>query len=289
MSDYDLILGLPHTNRLGLWEPYLLMQAGHAQWNAIAQAIGVPLSALRTRTGGEVYAAFYYIDLVVPDATPIESFGLDDALRVRVGLRAFKNIAIEGRLEFGSPESFARDDAGRPRIHFGNIFITPVRGNSELRVAPPANADFSGIPALPNDENPYHVTRDARATGTLGLITDAWTAAAPPFEYRCELDPDRDTNGAGLVYFANYVVFVEMADRRACLAAGISGERSLRHRRIAYYGNADPGDAIVVRTHLYRDPSRPGMLGHRCTIERAHDGTLICLTEAIKVVVEAAG
>jgi probable biosynthetic protein (TIGR04098 family) len=282
VSDHDLILGFPHTNRLGFWEPYLLMQAGHAQCNTIAGAIGMPLSDLRTLTGGEVYPAFYYIDLVVPDATPIESFGLDDAIRFRVALRAFRNIAIEGRLEFAAPEAFERADAARGRIHFGNIFITPVRGNSELRVAAPANADFSRFAVLPNEENPYQVTRAARARGTLGLIADDWTEAAPPFEYRCELDPDRDTNGAGLVYFANYIVYAEMADRRAWLAAGYSGERSLRHRRVAYYGNAEPGDALIVRMRVYRHAARSGLLGHRCTIERAHDGMLICLSEAIK-------
>ena len=66
MSDYDLTLGLPHTNRFGLWEPLLMMQAGHAQWQAIAEAIGKPLSLLRSRAGGEVYAAFYYIETTLP-------------------------------------------------------------------------------------------------------------------------------------------------------------------------------------------------------------------------------
>jgi hypothetical protein len=36
--DRDLTLDLPYTNRHGLWEPLLLMQAGHAQWQALALA-----------------------------------------------------------------------------------------------------------------------------------------------------------------------------------------------------------------------------------------------------------
>ena len=78
---YDLTLGLPHTNRRGLWEPLLLMHAGHYQWESIASAIGRPLSELRTVSGGEVYAAFYYIEERVPERTPIESFGLDATVR----------------------------------------------------------------------------------------------------------------------------------------------------------------------------------------------------------------
>jgi hypothetical protein len=63
---YDLTLGLPHTNHRGLSEPLLLMQAGHFQWTSIAAATGGPLSRLRTASGGEVYAAFYYIEERLP-------------------------------------------------------------------------------------------------------------------------------------------------------------------------------------------------------------------------------
>ena len=56
-------------------------------------------------------------------------------------------------------------------------------------------------------------------------------------EHRYPIDVDRDTNGAGLVYFANYVAFMDTAERLAL--DGVAPERSLRHRRIAYYGNAD--------------------------------------------------
>ena len=65
---YDLTLGLPHTNHRGLSEPLLLMHAGHFQWMSIAAATGGPLSRLRTASGGEVYAAFYYIEERFPVA-----------------------------------------------------------------------------------------------------------------------------------------------------------------------------------------------------------------------------
>ena len=95
MSDfYDLTLGLPHTNHRGLSEPFLLMYAGHFQWMSIAAATGGPLSRLRTASGGEVYAAFYYIEERLPPTTPLESFGLDDVVRFAIKLRSFKNIAV---------------------------------------------------------------------------------------------------------------------------------------------------------------------------------------------------
>ena len=152
--EYELTLGFPHTNRRGLWEPLLLMQAGHVHFQSIAHAIGRPLSELRSSVGGQVYPAFYFIEEVVPEAAPIESFTLDDTLRFTVALRSFKNLAVEGRVTFDRASRMAEAGAAHPSIRFGNIFITPVKGNSELRVAPPVNADFSRIATLPNEENP---------------------------------------------------------------------------------------------------------------------------------------
>lgn len=290
---YDLPLGLPHTNYRGLSEPLLLMQAGHLQWNSIASAIGAPLSRLRTASGDEVYAAFYYIEERIPADAPLESFGLDDVVRFTVSLRSFKNIAVEGSIVFDLRSRFEEPDINRntthPQIRFGNIFITAVKGNSLLNVAPPANGDFTGLPPLPNHENPYHLTRAAVESGSLGLLDSAWTSIGGPLEYRHQIDVDRDTNGAGLVYFANYVSFMETAERLAVgggppdtSGRSARGSRSLRHRRIAYYGNADISDTIVVRTEMLTCEQAPDSIGFRYSIEREEDGRTICLSEVIK-------
>src|SRR5260221_1746130 len=270
------------------------MHAGHYQWQSIASAIGRPLSELRTVSGGEVYAAFYYIEERIPERTPIASFGLDATVRFSIALRSFKNIAVEGLVSFdradvlGDTASIQVPDGGdlaHPFIRFGNIFITPVQGNSELRVAPPANADFSAIPSLPNGETPYHMTREAREKGSLGLIEDAWPRIGEVFDFRYDIDVDRDTNGAGLVYFVNYVTFMERAERALFEARPLpQGERSLGHRRTAYYGNADPRDTIRVRLSVYQDLRRTDRVGLRYTIERRQDGQLICLSEALKTI-----
>lgn len=304
MSDfYDLTLGLPHTNHRGLSEHLLLKYAGHFQWQSIAAAAGVPLSSLRTISGGEVYASFYYIEERIPAGIPLESFTLDDSVRFAVALRGYKNIAIEGRLIFGRPERMAdaqqiaavlspgSDTAGFPFIRFANIFISPEKGNSQLRVAPPAGIGFQMLPPLPNEENPYHLTRAASEHGTLGLFDGSWQPAGS-YEYRYTIDIDRDTNGAGLVYFCNYVAFMDSAERLALEAItdvyGLSTQaaagRSLRVRRIAYYGNADTSDTLIVRVTTLRSPSDPAMIGFRYTIERQRDQQSICLSEALKAV-----
>jgi len=301
MSDvYELTLGLPHTNHRGLSEPLLLMYAGHFQWMSIADATGGPLSRLRTASGGEVYAAFYYIEERIPATTPLESFGLDDVVRFVITLRSFKNIAVEGRVVFDRPARLSdpaaveaalapgATDVPHPFIRFGNIFVTPVKGNSLLRVAPPASADFSRLPPLPNDDNPYHLTRAAAAGRGLGVLDHRWSPAGS-FEHRYQIDVERDTNGAGLVYFANYAHFMETAERLALMELALPiptdllGRRSLSHRRIAYYGNADVSDTIDVRVTVLRDPASTQSLGFRYAIERHEDGQTICLSEAVKV------
>jgi len=275
---YDLTLGLPHTNHRFFSEQLMLKYAGHFQWQSIAAAAGRPLSSLRAADGGEVYASFYYIEIIIPDAAPLESFRLDDTVRFAIDLRAFKNIAFEGRIRFDRPE---RLSAESPFIRFANIFITPVGGNSRLRVAPPVQADFRELPPLPNEENPYHLTRAASESGSLGLLDEQWSPVTS-HSHRYAIDVDRDTNGAGLVYFANYVAFMDTAERHLLPH---ERERSLRHRRIAYYGNASVDDTVVTDVTVFRSDADAGRLGLRYTIRREEDGELICVSEAIKALV----
>jgi len=269
---YDLTLGLPHTNHRFFAEPFLLKFAGHFQWQSLAAAAGLPLSSLRTIDGGEVYASFYFIETVIPAESPLESFRLDDTVRFRIALRAFKNIAFEGRVHFDRPERLSE---ASPFIRFANIFITPEQGNSRLRVAPPAQADFHEVPLLPNEENPYQLTRAASESGSLGLLDDGWLPVTT-YRHVYPIDVDRDTNGAGLVYFANYVAFMDTAERHAIPR---ERERSLRRRRIAYYGNAAVDDTLTIDVAVFR---RDLQLGFRYVIRREEDGGMICLSEAIK-------
>jgi probable biosynthetic protein (TIGR04098 family) len=251
-----------------------------------------------------VYATFYFIEERFPDDMPISSFKLDETLRFGVFLRAFKNIAVEGKIVFDRVARVAPllDACGgqwpgdtavapHPSIRFGNIFITPQAGNSALRVAPPANADFSALPFLPNEENPYHLTKPAQDTGDLGLLEAAeWEPIFDAFETGHPIDVDRDTNGARLVYFANYVAFMDAAERQAMAAhapghfsaAQVMG-RTLVRRRVAYYGNAPIDDVIRTRVSLFGHRSDAGRIGVRYAIRRETDDRLICRSEAIKL------
>ena len=284
----ELTLGMPHTNRRGFSEPHLLKQAGHWHWQAIAGALGRPLADLRTVVGAEIYAAFYYIETKVADAMPLELFRVGDAVRFTIDLRAFKNLSLEGRVRVS--RAAAAVGEADPEIRFANIFITPVKGNSDLKVAAPAAVDWSAIAPLPNAENPFHLTRTAKEEGTLGLLDGTWREVGEPAAYRYEIDRDRDTNGAGLVYFANYVAFADAAERVLNRVRRLPpNESSVRHRRIAYYGNADIDDSLSIRTVTCVNREWPQRVGYRHVVSRESDGALICLTEVIKATEHAVG
>jgi probable biosynthetic protein (TIGR04098 family) len=304
MDHYELVLGLPHTNYQGFAEHLLMQQAGHCQWTSIAHAIGRPLSSLRTAGGQEVYATFYFIEERFPDGTPLTTFRLDDRVSFAVFLRAFKGIAIEGKILFNhhdklrewvaaAPAVPSGEDISRhPYIRFANIFITPEAGNSRLKVAAPVGAGFSNMPPLPIDENPYPLCKQARETGSLGLLTDGWSSldTAPDYEVTYAIDRERDTNGAGLVYFANYVSYMNTAEREGMRANSTRrfsdeeiGGRTVRVRRVAYYGNVATTDSIRTRVRLFQGPDRR-RIGSQLEIRRAEDDQMICLSEAIKTV-----
>jgi probable biosynthetic protein (TIGR04098 family) len=286
---YELVLGLPHTNHRGLAEHLALAHLGHLYWTSIARAIGRPLSSLRSPAGEEVYATFYFVETTFPEEAPIDGFRLDDRLDVTLRLRAFKGMAVEGDVTFDhAPPRGGGRGVPIPRVRFASIFITPSAGNSALRVVAPVDADFSGLPPLPLAENPHHITKAAEERGTLGLLGPEWEpVVGGTLDQRREIDPDRDSNGAGLVYFANYVVFMNGAERAAMREAGLTESeiltRVVRTRRIAYYGNAGLSGDLVTRVVLLRSSRRARELGFRYAIHRAEDGALICLSEAVKI------
>lgn len=306
MFSYDLTIGLPHTNYNQLAEHLMLMHLGHFQWQSIASAIHSPLSRLRTLDGGEVYATFYYIEEHIPETSPLTSFRLDDTIRVCLQLRAFRNIAFDGRLIFHYKSHLEAMGIVNeehllsvytshqcPSIRFANVFVTPHGGNASLKLAPPVNASFDGIPALPNDDNAYNITRVAETSGTFGGFDKHWVCVNPdrPFTTVYPVNPDRDSNGAGLVYFANYLIFLDTAER-ALLADDMARlwpvssipTRTLRFRQLAYYGNADLDDSIRISIHLFYHESSKELVGFRYTITRERDNARICLSEAIKAV-----
>lgn len=298
---YPFTIGMPHTNFNQLTEHKFLAQAGMYQWMTLATAAGMPLSRLRSVGGDEVYATYFYIEEEFPASRPMNTYRVDDECVFLNRLRAMKNMAFDGRILFhlrrgvddGIRDSFADDpDAWRgrlPYLRMSNIIIMMVTGNEFLKIAPPANATFDTLERLPVEENAYPITRAAEESGGFGLLDDGFEPADLRSDYSVvhPINPDRDTNGAGLVYFANYVAFMDWAERRAMSENASSGfsareidYRALLRRKLAYYGNARIDDGVRIRISMFRRGAREA--GFRYRLERESDGKLIAISESVK-------
>lgn len=288
---YELTVGLPHTNYRGLSEPRLLMEACHVFWQALGHEAGKPVSGMRNAEGLPVYATIFYIDAALPPAKSFDAFHLDDALKFFVGLRAVRNLSVEGRViwdlaselpDAATDALWSAEEPAHPQIRFGSMLATRDAANN-LKLTPPANARLDAIPPLPLAENPSQITRAAQETGKLGVVPDSWPAVGSPSETLHTIDSDRDTNAAGLVYFANYVAFMELAERTAwsAVAGERIGQRRVSRRRVAYFGNAASDDHLRITATVHAGGQQTSIVGIRSRISRAADDKLIALSEAL--------
>lgn len=299
--EYALTVGLPQTNYRNLAEAKLLMEACNFFWRGLGEAIQCPVAQLRSAQGDPVYATIAFVEERFPMDRTLQTFHLDDRLRCLLRIRAIKNLATECLMMFDREDRLAAPlDAALsfdgappyPVVRFGSIFAAPGPGNGRLKLTVPANATFQDLAALPLEDNPIQVTRRAQETGRLDVIPPNWVsldADAPP-EVSYTIDPDRDTNAAGLVYFANYIAFLEMGERSALPRASAwphpstsadPAGRQLLHRRVAYFENAGLSDRVAISVSRFASPTRPDQLGLRYQLVRASDRKLICLSEAL--------
>jgi len=121
-------------------------------------------------------------------------------------------------------------------------------------------------------------------------------------EYR--LIPDRDLNGAGLVYFANYPMFLDICERDVLLTANLAlseplvDRRTLVYRRSAYLNNASSRETLLVDVEPWLELSHPGehestakaqpfVMHINCRMYRRSDDRLMMVSTAQKVIAGA--
>jgi probable biosynthetic protein (TIGR04098 family) len=162
--------------------------------------------------------------------------------------------------------------------------------------------DFAKIPELPAHPDSLALCRQAKARGS---FLEPEADDVPVYEgwRECiyDLDPDRDMNGAGLVYFANFICFMDVAERRILsslpnpMPASLLDARSTYHRRIGYYGNAQAHERLYIqlRTRMRTidvDGGRQLLdLGFDYKIRRSSDDKEIAISSCRKVAPLEAG
>jgi probable biosynthetic protein (TIGR04098 family) len=248
VHEFTIALGMQHLGRAGLSEPALFKEAGHGRWTHIERVGGVATGLIHDAEGQRLYATFYYVEVRLPGNRRLSEFGENMRLDL-VGPMARFGSQLDGTYDVRQVPGAA--------VRMSNVFISQERGPSKLTVATPGNIDLSKFDELEAAPDARDLCRRARDTGsfrTLAADELAFGSARESFAY--QIDPDRDINGAGLLYFANYVHLFELGERQflsGMLAPppdGIIDRRSTNCRQVAYFGNAKASEMLDIVTKL---------------------------------------
>jgi len=289
-------LGMPFLGRCNLYENALLKAIGNDRWRLIQELGGVPTALIRDDAGSRLYATFYFIEIRFSPQRPLSAFGENEVIEFDSDLAHYEKVYLDGKHDLKGANN------GGLFIRSSNVFIYQERGPSKLSLAVPENMDFAKIPELPAHPDSLALCRQAKARGS---FLEPEADDVPVYEgwRECiyDLDPDRDMNGAGLVYFANFICFMDVAERRILsslpipMPASLLDARSTYHRRIGYYGNAQAHERLYIqlRTRMRTidvDGGRQLLdLGFDYKIRRSSDDKEIAISSCRKVAPLEAG
>jgi probable biosynthetic protein (TIGR04098 family) len=281
-------LGMPHLGRNNLSESALLKVIGHHRWMQIQSRGGIPTCDIRDDGGERLYATFFFLEVRFSQLAPLSAFGENNTISFNTDLRHYEKVYLDGR--------YILEGKRDHWVRCSNVFIYQERGPSKLSLSIPATMDFSHIPALEEQPDSLDLCRQARVNRGF------WhpdPKDLPLFEGEREfvyhLDVDRDLNGAGLVYFANFVSFLDLAEREILsslpdpIPADILDARSTYLRRLGYFGNALATDRLHIllaaryRLVEHRDGIQSIDLNFEHKIRRSSDNKEIVISSCRKV------
>lgn len=272
----DLEIGMPLTGRNNLAETPLLQYVGDQRWRHITRLTGIPSRDITDADGNRLYATFFYVETAFPPATPMAAFGENDRFHVVSTLTRYGTSMLDGVSyliptsgrgatsgEHVNPSSLIRDPpfasvaaavaAGVPAIRLSNIFVRQFGGAEWLKKGRPADSRFARIPAVSDPPDSYLLVKQAEQDGRFERCGPPWASMTDgPVARDYQLVPDRDLNGAGLVYFANYPMFLDICERdvlrsaRLRLGDDVLDRRTLVRRRSAYLNNASARDTLRI-------------------------------------------
>jgi probable biosynthetic protein (TIGR04098 family) len=114
----------------------------------------------------------------------------------------------------------------------------------------------------------YAVLMQAKEKRILFEVPEEYVPLTPgAMEFDYKIIPDRDLNGAGLLYFANYPMFLDIAERKLLSVAGdlaidesLLDRRTLVHRKSSYLSNATAKDVLRIKIQAWIE--NPFLVGH---------------------------
>ena len=276
---YDEIeIGMPMTGLNNLAESPLLKHLGDRLWTHMSALSGVPSRLLVDDEGHRLYPTFFYVEVAFPPERPMASYGENDRLAVAGTIARFGAGMLDGlfylmapgRPENGVPPFDGLETAvaaGVPAVRLCTVFVKQFSGAEWLKRSRPVNPGFAQVPESAHPPDAAATVKQASTDGRFAVPGPTFvpmTDGPARVEYR--LVPDRDLNGAGLVYFANYPLFLDVCERYVLASAMLPlsdddiDRRTLVHRRSAYLNNASARDTLLVEVEPWVE--NPVAAGH---------------------------
>jgi probable biosynthetic protein (TIGR04098 family) len=263
----------------------LVGQIGDWTWDAVSALCGTDVLRARSPAEAPAYLSFYYyrirgsprFHLRTPtfgDRLDVTSqlfdFGSESVLTLHRIARtpaaeANRGAPVAGG--FGADEFYEFADESCLYVENFNRWITRPDERSNRHLVPASPPDFrhDHLPLLPERYSPRHACHRARARLTFldDPFGDRFVAAGPLLRAEYAVDPSRDLNGVGLLYFAAYFSIVDWAMLRLWRHLGRSDrsflDRVVVDQQLCYLGNADADcvvSATIQRRHVVGDDTR---------------------------------
>lgn len=241
-------------------------QLGDWTWDAVAAACGLNTYRAVDVDGDPAYLSFAYFRVVARTGLTVEKLSFGERLRVHSKVLScagdatltLHQVRLDGAADH--PAELGRFfDYDIPQcIHVENFnrWISRSRHgtNHGLRRATPRGFSTSGLPRVPAEHSPRLVYSQVRAAGTFRSAHEPEPATRLALRYR--VDPSRDLNGAGLLYFATYFSIIDWAVLSMWRHLGRSAADFLRRRvtdrQLCYLGNADADDTLRLEVTFHR-------------------------------------
>jgi probable biosynthetic protein (TIGR04098 family) len=294
-----LQLGMPHTRCHAISEIALLSHAAHLRWGDISTLSGTAASRQRDAEGRPVYASIYYVDIAGFPAAGLGAFGPDDELEVVSTLGRFGRSMMDGEHRMYPvgvlPAELPATLPDAPRVQLSNVLVAVGKGADDLRIAWPENARIEEVPVLPAEPESYRTIKRARQEGRFFSApegaTPLWSGAQSAV---CAVNPDRDLNGVGLLYFCNYVAFMDFAERKLLEEGSFFSPEELDRRvtvrrQIGFYGNAQPHETLEIEVEAASLAGDVGRLILHHRVRRRSDQRLIAVGSVEKTLYGPAG
>lgn len=274
----EIEVGMPLTGLINLAESPLLKLLGDERWSHLSALCGVPSRQVVDEEGARLYPTFFYVEMAFPEQRLLASFGENDRIKLVSTMTRFGASMLDGvsyLLPADSPEpKTAPFDgvasavaAGVPAVRLSNIFVKQFGGAEWLKKSRPSNHGFERIPESAVAPDSYVAVKQAEKDGFFERPGQHYLPMTDgPVKVEYKLVADRDLNGAGLVYFANYPLFLDICEREALLNArlplphALLDRRTLVRRRSAYLNNASARDTLMIEIEPWVE--NPFATGH---------------------------